>query len=158
MRRAYGIAMVVGLLALQAMACMPDVERPEIQLDGARLASVGLNGGVVDVRLSVHNPNRFSLQASGLTYDLDIEDPESGDWVDFTDGRLDRDVVVAPGATEIVVIPVEFTFRSLGDIAGALLDRGTFDYRVSGQVAVEEPLRRDIDYRHTGQVTPSGVR
>lgn len=157
MKRIVGVILVAGLAGLGS-GCMPDVQRPEVRLEGARLASVGLNGGVIDVRLSVRNPNRFRLEASGLTYDLDIEDPETGEWVDFTNGRLDRDVEVAPGETTVVVVPVEFTFRDLGELARTMLDRGTFDYRVTGRVAVEEPIRRDIGYSHSGQITPSGVR
>lgn len=151
-----GIMLV--LLTLLTASCVPRVEQPEVSLVGARLASLGLSGGVVDVRLSVYNPNRFGLRASGLTYDLDFEDPETDEWFDFTEGRVDRDLEVASGDTAIVVVPVEFTYRGLGEIVRGLLERGTFDYRVSGLVAVEGPVRRDIRYNHTGSVTPSGVR
>ncbi|HUE76669.1 MAG TPA: LEA type 2 family protein [Longimicrobiales bacterium] len=151
-----GIMLV--LLTLLTASCVPRVEQPEVSLVGARLASLGLSGGVVDVRLSVYNPNRFGLRASGLTYDLDFEDPETDGWFDFTEGRVDRDLEVASGDTAIVVVPVEFTYRGLGEIVRGLLERGTFDYRVSGLVAVEGPVRRDIRYNHTGSVTPSGVR
>lgn len=149
---------VIGLLTLTGASCIPRLEQPEVSLVGARLASLGLSGGVVDVRLSVYNPNRFDLRASGLTYDLDFEDPEADEWFDFTEGRLDRDLEVASGDTTIVVVPVEFTYRGLGEIVRGLLERGTFDYRISGLVAVEGPIRRDIRYDHTGSVTPSGVR
>lgn len=151
-------ATLVALLTVTAASCVPKVEQPEVWLAGARLASLGLSGGVVDVRLSIHNPNRFGLRASGLTYDLDFEDPDDGDWFDFTEGRLDEDIEVAGGDTVELVVPVEFSYRGLGEIVRGLLDRGTFDYRVSGLVAVEGPIQRDISYRHTGTVSPSGVR
>lgn len=151
-----GIA--AGLVALLAASCIPRVEQPQVSLAGARLASLGFSGGVVDVRLSVYNPNRFRLRASGLTYDLDLEDPDDGGWFDFTEGRIDQDLQVAGGDTAVVVIPVRFTYTGLGEIVRGLLDRGTFDYRVSGLVAVEGPVRRDIRYNHTGSVTPTGVR
>ena len=140
------------------VACVPKVEQPEVWVAGARLSSLGLSGGVVDVRLSVYNPNRFALRANGLTYDLDFERPETGEWFDFTDGRVDERLEVGAGDTAEVVIPVEFTYRGLGEVMRGLLDRGTFEYRVSGLVAVEGPIERDIRYNHTGTVTPSGVR
>ncbi|HUG42154.1 MAG TPA: LEA type 2 family protein [Longimicrobiales bacterium] len=149
---------MVALAAAVAASCVPRVEQPEVWVAGARLASLGLSGGVVDVRLSIYNPNRFALRATGLSYDLDFQDPDGEDWLDFTDGRVDDDLEVGAGDTTVVVIPVEFTYRGLGDIVRGLLDRGTFDYRVSGSVAVERPIQRDIRYRHTGTVTPSGVR
>jgi LEA14-like dessication related protein len=149
----------LALGAILATSCIPRVEQPEVWLAGARLSSLGLGGGVVDVRLSVYNPNRFALRASGLTYDLDLERPgEEGDWFDFTEGRIDNDLEVAAGDTAVVVVPVEFSYRGLGEVVRGLLDRGTFEYRVSGEVAVESPIRRDLRYRHTGTVSQSGVR
>lgn len=152
-----------GLLAVVTMAlvagCIPKVQQPEVWLGGARLASIGLSGGVVEVELSVYNPNRFALRASGLTYDVDLEDP-SGDngWIDFTEGRLERNVEVASGDTAVIAIPVEFAYRDLGQALRSVLDRGTFDYRVSGVVALEDPIRRNFSYRHAGAVSPSGAR
>lgn len=149
---------IVALVAAMASSCIPKVEQPEVSVAGARLASLGLTGGVVDIRLSVYNPNRFALRASGLTYDLDFQDPSQDSWFDFTEGRLDEELEVAAGDTALVVVPVQFTYQGLGEVLRGLLDRGTFDYRVSGEVAVERPIRREIRYRHTGTVTPSGVR
>lgn len=150
--------MLVALVGLLMASCIPKVQQPEVRVAGARLASLGLSGGVVDVRMSVYNPNRFALRASGLTYDLDFESPDTGEWFDFTEGRLDERLEVGGGETTVVVIPVEFTYRGLGEVMRGLLDRGTFEYRVSGLVAVEGPVERDIRYRHTGTVTPTGVR
>lgn len=150
---------MIGVLAtVLAAACVPKVTEPEVWLDGVRLASLGLSGGVVDVRLSVYNPNRFGLRASGLTYDLDLEEPEGGGWFDFTEGRLEQDLRVEPGDTVEVVVPVEFEYRGLGRAIRTLVERGTFDYRLSGMVALEGPVQRGFRYRHGGTVSPSGVR
>jgi LEA14-like dessication related protein len=140
-------------------ACIPRLEQPDVWLDGVRLASLGLSGGVVDVRLSVYNPNRFALEASGLTYDLDLEDPDrEGEWLDFTEGLLERPVQVGANDTVEIVIPVEFTYRGLGSAMRGLLERGSFDYRLSGAVSLERPLQRAIRYRHRGAVSPGGVK
>lgn len=149
---------LAGLLAIVA-GCLPKLERPEVWLEGARLASIGLSGGIVDVTLSIYNPNRFELRARGLTYDLDLEDGgEGGGWIDFTEGRLDRDLRVQAGDTVEISVPVEFSYSGIGRMVRGLLDRGAFDYRISGIVALEGPVRREIDYRHQGTVTSSGVR
>ena len=151
-----GIGIALGSLVV--ISCVPKLEQPQVSLAGVRLASLGLSGGVVDVRLSIYNPNRFGLRASGVTYDLDFEDPDGGGWMDFTDGLVEQEMRVAAGDTAELVVPVEFSYRGLGEVARGLLDRGTFDYRISGLVAVEGPIQRDIRYRHTGSVSPSGVR
>lgn len=158
MRRAVRGWIGIGVAGLAVTACIPRVQQPEIWLGGVRLASLGLNGGVVDVRLSVYNPNRFDLDASGLTYDLDLGDPEGDGWIDFTEGTLDQRLRVGSRDTADVVIPVEFSFRSLGQLSRSLLERGTLEYRVRGAVALEGPIRRDIGYRHEGTVSPSGIR
>jgi LEA14-like dessication related protein len=152
---------MIRMLALAGLfwmtACVPSVEQPEIRLEGARLASIGLTGGVIEVRLSVHNPNRFAVQARGLTYDLEVRDPERDQWVAFTDGRLDGDLRVGGRDMTEVVLPVDFTFRGLGEAMRGLLDRGSFDYRLSGVVELEAPVRRDIRYQHAGRYSHSGT-
>lgn len=149
---------LTGLLTLFVAGCVPSVQQPEVRLVGARLASIGMTGGVVDVRLSVYNPNRFALRATGLTYDVDLEQPGGDGWLDFTEGTLDRRIEVPSGDSTVVVIPVEFEYRGIGQALQSLMDRGTFEYRVSGVVALEGPIQRDFPYRHSGAVTPSGVR
>ena len=111
----------------------------------------------VDVALGVYNPNDFGIQAAAVTYDLDFEEADAG-WLDFTEGRLERTLRVEAGDTARVVIPVEFDYRSLDGALREMITRGSFNYRVSGQVVVEEPLSREIRYRHSGTITPGGAR
>lgn len=155
MIRTIRILMLSGIAALAA--CVPSVEQPEVRLEGARLASVGLRGGVIEVRLSVHNPNRFAVQAQGLTYDIDVRDPDRDTWVPFTDGRLDGDLRVGGRETAEVMVPVEFTYRGLGEAMRSLIDRGSFDYRLSGVVELQAPVRRDIRYQHSGRYGQAGA-
>lgn len=155
------LRMVSALLVMPLLllaACVPKMQQPQVSLAGARLASIGFTGGVVNVELSVYNPNRFGFRARGLTYDVDLEDPAGDGWLDFTDGRLDRRIEIASGESVVIEVPVEFEYRELGQAVRGLLDRGSFDYRVSGVVVLESPVRRDFPYRHAGAVTPSGVR
>ena len=158
MRTRRVVPILAVLLTVSVSGCVPRLQQPEVWMTGARLVSLGIRGGVIDVELGVHNPNDFPVRADGLTYDLDFRDPDGEDWLDFAEGRIGERLRVAAGDTASVVVPVEFSYRALGDAIRALLDRGSFEYRVSGVVAVEEPIVRDIRYRHAGTVTPSGVR
>jgi LEA14-like dessication related protein len=146
------------LLATSAVlaACVPRVQQPEVSLQGARLASLGLAGGVIEVRLSVHNPNRFAIVTRGLTYDLALRDPAREDWVEFTEGRIDEVLRVPSRDTLEVMVPVEFSYRGLDEALRALISRGSFEYRLSGVVELQGPVRRDIRYRHTGRYSPTG--
>lgn len=158
MRSSIRTTVLSALVALLAAGCAPRVEQPEIWLTGARLVSLGFGGGVIDVELGVYNPNGFALRADGLTYDLDFRDPAGEAWLDFADDRIHERVRVEAGDTASVVVPVEFDYGVLGGALRNLLDRGSFEYRVSGVIAVEEPAVRDVRYRHTGTVTPGGVQ
>jgi hypothetical protein len=129
-----------------------------VWLSGARVVSLGLRGGTLEVELGVYNPNRFMIRAGGLTYNLDFQAPSGEEWLDFAEGRFEENLRIPAGDTASVVIPVEFSYRGLGGAIRGLMDRGSFEYRVQGLVAVEEPIVRDIRYRQSGTVTPGGVR
>jgi len=40
----------------------------------------------------------------------------------------------------------------------SLIDRGSFDYRISGVVELQGPVRRDIRYQHAGRYAPTSGR
>ncbi|MBI4410430.1 MAG: LEA type 2 family protein [Gemmatimonadetes bacterium] len=152
-----GSSFLVALLLLAA-ACIPELVKPDVRLAGVRLAGLGLSGGLLYVRLSVVNPNRFDLEADGLTYRLELSDPGAGEdgWVDLASGRFDEDVRVGARDSAVLSIPVEFTYRGAGGVVRSLLDRGTFDYRVSGVVVLEKPFGTEVPYRRTGTVSLAG--
>jgi LEA14-like dessication related protein len=154
MNRTMGMVLLAVVVPLAA--CVSRVQQPEVSLQGARLASLGLSGGVIEVRLSVHNPNRFAVETRGLTYDLSLRDPAREGWVEFTEGRID-DALRVPGRdTMEVTLPVQFSYRGLDEALRALISRGSFEYRLSGIVELEGPVRRDIRYQHTGRYSPNG--
>jgi LEA14-like dessication related protein len=152
------VAALVVLTTGLTTACAMNVEQPDVWLSGARLVSLGLRGGTLEVELGVYNPNRFMIRSAGLTYNLDFEDPSGDGWLDFAEGRFEERLRIPAGDTASVVVPLEFSYRGLGGAVRSLLDRGSFHYRVEGLVAVEEPIVRDIPYRQSGTVTPGGVR
>lgn len=154
-----------GLMALVALAvaatgCGPVVQQPEIRLDSVRLGALGLQGGTLNVRLEVVNPNRFGIETSGLTYSLDLQDgalPNGDDaWLSFASGTLDEAFRIGPRDTAVVEVPLEFRFRDAGPAVRSILTHGTFDYRISGTVSVERPVRRQLPYRRTGTVSLLG--
>lgn len=154
-------ALLAAALALvwAAAACVPKVKEPEVRLAGVRVGGLGLQGGLLYVRLSVINPNRFALETEGLTYDVELSDPGAGEerWIDLAEGTFGEEIRVEAHDSTVVEIPVEFRYSGIGGALRSLLATGTFQYRVSGRVAIEEPLRTEIPYRHRGTVTLTGV-
>lgn len=161
--RDLGRLAVAGLAALTivlAVACVPDIQEPEVRFAGARLGNIGLEGGRLYVQLGVVNPNDFALEASALTYDLDLRDPSApdGGWTEFTEGIFDERTRVPANDSTVVEIPVEFTYRGLGGAARAILETGAVDYRVRGTVHVAEPVRVEIPFEHEGSASFTGSR
>ena len=133
------LAMVVAVAALgltggckslgkQAFA-EPAVNFRELQVNG-----LGLQGGSVDVVLSVYNPNGFRLDATRMTYQLMI------DTVQFGEGTVDQRITVQDKDSTIVRIPVNFSYAGVGAAGRQLLNTGTVPYRVRGDLTVATPL------------------
>ncbi len=123
-------AVLGGCAALgRATFAEPMVELREVQVVG-----LGIDGGSLDVILSVYNPNRFALDATRLTYRVDVDSVQLGS------GALDSKFVVARGDTSLVRLPVRFTYRGLGQAGRQLLASGTVNYRVRGDMSVGTPI------------------
>lgn len=147
------------IIAWAAAACVPKIQEPEVRLAGVRLGGLGFEGGLLYVRLSVVNPNRFALESGGLSYDLDLGRAGEGgkDWLDVAEGTYAEDLRVGAHDSTVVEIPVEFRYRALGGAVRSILETGTVDYRVRGTVRLEEPLATEFPYRHSGTVTILGA-
>ncbi|HVE78069.1 MAG TPA: LEA type 2 family protein [Gemmatimonadaceae bacterium] len=107
---------------------------PVVQLKDVRVNAAGLTGGTLDVVLSVYNPNNFQLDATRMTYRLLV------DTVQFATGALDNRFVVPEDDSSTVTIPVNFTWTGVGELGRQLLNTGSVNYRVTGDVTVATPL------------------
>lgn len=146
-------AFVSVVMALPA--CSGAYREPQIELEGVSIGSLGLRGGTLMANVRVENPNRFSLRADDLKYELFLrrsaDEPGDTAWVEFAEGTYDEDITVGGGETAIIAIPVEFSYSGLGGAATSLLRTGRFDYRARGTVDVRTPLgTREIPFRKTG--------
>ena len=149
---------MIALVALAgiATACLPRIKEPDVRLVGVRVGGLGLQGGLLYVRLSVANPNGFPLVADGLTYDIEVSDPGAADgdgWAELAEGTFREEVRVEGRDSTVVEIPVEFRYTGVSGALRSILDTGTFSYRINGRVAVEKPLRTESPYRHRGVVS-----
>lgn len=158
--RSFRTAPVLVLAAVVATGCLGSFEEPEVRLEGIRVGSVGIGGGLLYAQLSVHNPNEFGLETRSLSYDLEVADARNGDadWVTLADGHYDEPIVVAAGDSTRFEVPVEFAFVNLTGLVGAVLGRGTVDYRVSGVVDVREPRTLSVPFERVGTVSLRDIR
>ncbi len=153
-------AQLLAGVAIVAGACGLAFKRPEVRFEGLRVGGLGLRGGTVYAQLHVINPNDFRLETTGLSYDLEVGDRTLSDngWTRLASGTFDTPIRVDGNSSTMVEIPIEFSYAQMGGALRAILEKGTFDYRVTGTVHVQEPISRDVPYSRTGVVSLSGVR
>jgi LEA14-like dessication related protein len=137
-RRSARVLAACAVAALSAVGCASVgrsvFEQPVVTFKDLRVNGLGLQGGSLDVVLSVYNPNRYSLNATRLTYRLMV------DSVPLGTGALDQRFVVQRGDSTTVRLPVAFSYAGLGSAGRQLLRSGTVNYRVLGDVTVGTPL------------------
>src|SRR5512146_3039542 len=83
---------------------------PVVHLRDVKVRGVGLTGGSLDVLLSVYNPNHYRLDATRLTYRVNL----AGDSVTVATGALDSRFTVQENDSTTVTIPVSFTYAGIG--------------------------------------------
>ena len=141
-----GITALVAAAAGCAAIGLGGFQEPVVRLRDVQITGLGLQGGSVDVKLSVYNPNKFKLDAIKMTYKVDI------DSIPLGDGELgDRFIVQSHDSSE-VRLPVRFTYAGLGAAGQSLLKAGSLNYRVRGDFTVSTPIGNYTrPYNQTGR-------
>jgi LEA14-like dessication related protein len=152
------LAIAVAASAALAIGCSmlgkSAFKNPEVHLKDVRLRGVGVSGGQLDVLLSVYNPNHYRLDATRVTYTVNM----AGDSVHIADGSMDNRFSVNEGDSAVVTLPVTFTYAGLGAAGRSLLNTGAVNYHVLGNVTVGSPVGNfTVPYSSTGRFTTTGV-
>lgn len=138
-------AAVVSALSACATLGSAGFREPVVNLRDVAVTAVGLSGGSVDVVLSVANPNGYRLDATRLTYRLLV-----GDSLSVGAGELNDRLTVQENDSTIVRLPVSFTYAGIGAAGRDLMDKGSVDYKVTGEITVTTPLG-DFTRPYTGR-------
>src|SRR6266542_3888201 len=160
-RRARGEQMMhrkllVGAMSAVALGGCASVgvggfKQPLVQFSDVKIRGLGLTGGALDIVLFIYNPNGFNLNATRLTYKLMVEDKDLGN------GVLDHAFRVKDHDSTFVTIPMDFTYAGLGAAGRQLLQSGSVNYRVMGDVTVDTPLGNyTLPYDQRGRFSSLG--
>ena len=126
-------------------------EKPELQFRGLRVNSIGLGGASIDVVVDVYNPNSYRLGVDRFSYDLAIEN------VHFGGGETDAPVSVEGRNTATVRLPLDVDWSRLGDVGRGVLNRGSVNYGVSGEMTVSTGFGRfRVPYAKSGRFSVLG--
>jgi LEA14-like dessication related protein len=151
MRRFVGLTVVALAAAGCATIARNAFQEPVVSVRDVRLNGIGFTGGSVDVALNVYNPNNYRLDATRITYRLLF------DTVTFATGALTEQQSVQARDTLLLTIPVNFTYRGVGEAGRQILNTGSVNYRLAGDVTVASPLGNfTVPYSATGRFNTLG--
>ncbi len=128
----------LSLLVVAATACASlgstAFREPVVTYKDAVITGLGLSGGSLEVVLSIYNPNNFRLDGTGLTYRVAV------DSVPFGSGSLSDRFAVQEGDSTMVRLPLSFTYAGVGQAGRQLIQTGSVNYTVSGDITVSTPI------------------
>lgn len=126
---------------------------PIVTFKDVKINGLGLTGGNLDVVLSVYNPNNFRLDGTRLTYKLLV------DSVTFGSGAYTTRFTVQEKDSSLIRLPLSFSYSGIGEAGRQLMNTGTVNYRVTGDVTVATPLGNFTrPYDQTGRFSTLGGR
>ena len=152
MRKKILVAAMVGV-ALGGCATLGvgGFKQPLVGFSDVKVRGLGLTGGALDIVLSIYNPNGYNLNATRLTYKLMVEDKDLGS------GVLDRAFRVKDRDSTFVTIPMDFTYAGLGAAGRQLLQSGSVNYRVIGDITVDTQVGNfTVPYDQRGRFSSFG--
>jgi LEA14-like dessication related protein len=133
-RRTAAVVLTVVLAGCATLGGLARFVEPVVNFKDLRLTGLGLQGGSLEITLSVYNPNQFNLEATRLTYQLVVDD------VRFGEGALDSRFTVPRGDSTDIRIPLSFTYGGIGAAGRQIVNTGAVNYRVTGDITVGTPL------------------
>lgn len=151
------LSAVLGAVLLGSVACgspgTPEpVYRPEVSVREVKLSGVGISGGSMNVVLGVRNPNRFRIDAPRINYQVLV------DTVVIGKGLYEGDFSIRGRKTAEVRIPVKFKYSDIGTTGRALLNAGTVEYRIVGDVSAASTMGTVAGpYDRSGEFTTMSV-
>jgi LEA14-like dessication related protein len=145
MRKLFVVAAVASLAA--GVACAhggagkaadgaPPFYRPKVSLRDVRPSGVGITGGSLDVELKVFNPNLYAVEQPRVVYRVMV------DTIQIAKGLADADMVIPAGDSATLRLPATFAYSRLGQAGVAMMQTGSVNYRVIGDMAVETQYGR----------------
>jgi len=149
------VAAVAGTASLAVGGCSAlgkqAFQQPVVNLQDVKVTGVGLNGGSLDVVLSVDNPNDFRLDATQLRYAVLV------DTVPFANGTTTQHFMVEGKKSQQVHIPINFTYSGVGAAGRQLMNTGSVNYTVRGDVTVGSPIGNfTVPFSQTGRYSTLG--
>jgi LEA14-like dessication related protein len=147
-------AMAAGLGACSMLA-RGAFQQPIVHLQSVAVRGLGLTGGSLDVKLSVYNPNHYRLDATQLTYQVNL----AGDSVKVASGTYNSRFTVQDNDSAYVTLPVDFSYAGVGAAGRQAVNTGLIAYHVLGNVTVGSAVGNfTVPFSTVGRFTTTGMQ
>jgi LEA14-like dessication related protein len=125
---------------------------PVVTLADVKVTGVGLTGGSLDVVLNIENPNDFRLDATQMHYNVLV------DTIPLANGTTTQRFTVEGKKSQQVHIPISFTYAGVGAAGRSLMNTGSVNYTVKGDVTVGSAvgLNVTVPFSQTGRYSTLG--
>lgn len=134
MRKAWLKGSAILALAGCATLGMRHFKEPVVTFKDLKVTGLGVTGGSMEILLDVYNPNNFKLDGSRLTYHLMVDSLTVGT------GSYDSRFQVEKGQSSEIRLPFSFSYSGMSAAGRQLMQTGSVEYRVLGDVTVNTPL------------------
>ncbi|MFI5241710.1 MAG: LEA type 2 family protein [Gemmatimonadales bacterium] len=125
---------LIAFVVLAAASCgglrKGDFKEPVVTFRNVRVEGIGLDGGTLEIVLSVFNPNGYRLDASRMTYKLFVDTLALGS------GAMDKHFSVPSRDSAEVELPLHLSWNGVNVAGRRLLHDGAVPYRVTGDLTV----------------------
>ena len=115
--------LALTMIAVATTACATlayaSFQEPVVTYRDAQVTGLGMTGGSVEVVLSVYNPNGFRLDATQLTYRINV------DSVPFGNGTISNRFTVQEKDSTLVRLPLSFEYAGIGQAGRQLIQTGS---------------------------------
>lgn len=120
---------LISVCVVMLVGCgVIDLKKPEVQVTSAQYQRVSSKAGRLNTRLSVTNPNSFTLPIKALKYQLILNDKE------FLSGKTSKGMELAAGETRQIDIPIDISYQKLIDSLGSAVLTGRISYQLRGEL------------------------
>lgn len=134
MKRSPKLVLLLASVTACATLGYGNFREPVVTYKDSVITGLGISGGSLEVVLNVYNPNGFRLDGTAMTYRINI------DSIPFGNGTLSDKFVVNDKDSTQVRLPLSFTYAGIGQAGRQLIQTGSVQYTVSGDITVSTPL------------------
>jgi LEA14-like dessication related protein len=121
------VSLVTMCLMLLGACGVIDLQKPKVQVTSAQYQRLSLKTGRLNTRLSVTNPNNFTLPIKALSYQLYLNDKE------FLSGNTSKGLELAAAETRQIDLPIDISYQKLLDSLGSAVAMGRIRYQLRGE-------------------------